>query len=134
MAALARERLWLTDAYFIGGTSYVQALVAAARDGVDVRLLVPGASDIPLVRAVSRAGYRTLLEGGVRVLHLFSGPTEDEWFQPLPPPKVAYSQIAKSLVESLKAGLEDVYVGDVAQDFKARLDANPKALEREISQ
>lgn len=75
-----------------------------------------------------------LREGGVRVLHLFSGPTEDEWFQPLPPPKVAYSQIAKSLVESLKAGLEDVYVGDVAQDFKARLDANPKALEREISQ
>lgn len=67
VAALARERLWLTDAYFIGSASYVQALIAAARDGVDVRLLVPGSSDIPVVRAVSRAGYRTLLEGGVRV-------------------------------------------------------------------
>ena len=75
-----------------------------------------------------------LREGGIRVLHVFAGPTEDEWFQPLPPPKVAYSQIAKSVVESLKAGLEDVYVGDIAQDFKARLDANPKALEREIGQ
>jgi cardiolipin synthase A/B len=57
----------LTDAYFVASTSYVQALVAAARDGVDVRMLVPGSSDIPLVSALSRAGYRPLLEGGVRV-------------------------------------------------------------------
>ncbi|HSF47407.1 MAG TPA: phosphatidylserine/phosphatidylglycerophosphate/cardiolipin synthase family protein [Burkholderiales bacterium] len=67
VAALARERLWLTDAYFVGLASYVQALRAAARDGVDVRLLVPGASDVPLVSRLSRAGYRPLLEAGVRV-------------------------------------------------------------------
>jgi cardiolipin synthase len=42
-------------------------LAAAARDGVDVRLLVPGASDIPALSLVSRAGYRALLEAGVRV-------------------------------------------------------------------
>jgi cardiolipin synthase len=42
-------------------------LCAAARDGVDVRLLVPGASDIPLISPLSRAGYRQLLEAGVRV-------------------------------------------------------------------
>ena len=41
--------------------------VAAARDGVDVRLLVPGSSDIPAVGSLSRAGYRPLLEAGVRV-------------------------------------------------------------------
>jgi cardiolipin synthase len=45
----------------------VQALRAAAQDGVDVRLLVPGASDIPIIRPFSRAGYRPLLEAGVRV-------------------------------------------------------------------
>lgn len=67
VAALARHRLWLTDAYFVGGSSYVQALVAAAKDGVDVRLLVPGSSDLPLVRNLSRASYRPLLSGGVRV-------------------------------------------------------------------
>jgi cardiolipin synthase len=67
VAALARERLWLTDAYFAGTTPYVQALRAAALDGVDVRLLVPGSSDIPMLRPVSRAGYRPLLEAGVRV-------------------------------------------------------------------
>lgn len=67
IASIARERLWLTDAYFVGTAPYVQALRAAAQDGVDVRLLVPGASDIPAVSVMSRAGYRSLLEAGVRV-------------------------------------------------------------------
>lgn len=67
IAAMARHRLWLTDAYFVGLPPYVQALRAAALDGVDVRLLVPGASDIPAVARMSRAGYRPLLEAGVRV-------------------------------------------------------------------
>lgn len=67
VAALARERIWLTDAYYAGTTPYVRALTAAARDGVDVRLLLPNATDIPMIRLVSRAGYRPLLEAGVRV-------------------------------------------------------------------
>ena len=67
VAALARKRLWLTDAYYAGTTTYVQALRAAAKDGVDVRLLVPNGTDIPLLRPLSRAGYRPLLEAGVRV-------------------------------------------------------------------
>ncbi len=67
VAAMARQRLWLADAYYVGTTSYVQALSAAARDGVDVRLLLPNATDIPLLRPLSRAGYRALLEAGVRI-------------------------------------------------------------------
>lgn len=67
VAAGARERLWITDAYFVGTNTYVQALRAAAQDGVDVRLLVPSSSDIPVLSAISRANYRSLLEGGVRV-------------------------------------------------------------------
>jgi len=67
VAAMARTTLWLTDAYYGGTPMYVQALRAAAQDGVDVRLLVPGASDIPLLRPFSRAGYRPLLKAGVRI-------------------------------------------------------------------
>jgi cardiolipin synthase A/B len=67
VTAMARRTLWLTDAYHGGTAPYVSALRAAARDGVDVRLLVPGASDIPIVRLFSRAGYRPLLDAGVRV-------------------------------------------------------------------
>ena len=67
IAAAARRTLWLTDAYFAGVPPYVQALRAAAMDGVDVRLLVPGASDIPALRPLSQAGFRPLLEAGIRV-------------------------------------------------------------------
>ena len=73
IAGIARTSLWLTDAYFVGTTSYVQTLCDAARDGVDVRLLVPGASDIPVAKALSRAGYRALLEAGIRVYE-WNGP------------------------------------------------------------
>lgn len=67
ISALARERLWLTDAYFAGMVTYVQALRAAAIGGVDVRLLLPNATDIPILRPLSRTGYRPLLEAGVRI-------------------------------------------------------------------
>jgi cardiolipin synthase len=75
VAALARDSIWLTDAYFLGTTAYVQALRAAALDGVDVRLLLPRSSDIPVLRSVSRAGYRALLEAGVRVFE-WNGPMQ----------------------------------------------------------
>jgi cardiolipin synthase len=73
VAALARKQLWLTDAYYAGTSSYVEALRAAARDRVDVRLLVPNGTDIPILRPLSRAGYRPLLEAGVRVFE-WNGP------------------------------------------------------------
>jgi cardiolipin synthase len=67
VAATAQRTLWLTDAYFVATTSYVQALAEAARDGVDVRLLVPGSSDVPVLQPIVRAGYRSLIENGIRV-------------------------------------------------------------------
>lgn len=73
VAAMANETLWLSDAYFMGTSSYVQALRAAAVDGVDVRLLVPGASDIGALVPFSRAGYRPLLEAGIRIFE-WNGP------------------------------------------------------------
>ncbi|UJJ58391.1 phospholipase D-like domain-containing protein [Rhodanobacter denitrificans] len=86
IAAMARKTLWLTDAYFVGLAPYVQALVAAARDGVDVRLLVPGSSDIPIVAGVSRSGYRPLLKAGIRVfewngsmLHAKTAVADGQW-------------------------------------------------------
>jgi cardiolipin synthase len=86
IAAMASKTLWLTDAYFVGVSPYVQALVSAARDGVDVRLLVPGSSDIPVVAGMSRAGYRPLLKAGIRVfewngsmLHAKTAVADGQW-------------------------------------------------------
>jgi cardiolipin synthase len=73
IAAIARHSVWIADAYFAATPAYVQALRAAARDGVDVRLLVPGGTDIPVLRPLSQAGYRPLLEANVRVF---------EWMDP----------------------------------------------------
>ena len=73
VAALARKRLWLTDAYYAGTAPFVQALREAAKDGVDVRLLVPNGTDIPVLRPLSRTGYRPLMEAGVRVFE-WNGP------------------------------------------------------------
>jgi cardiolipin synthase len=73
LAALAQKSIWLSDAYFVGTASYVQALRTAALAGVDVRLLVPGANDVWGIRALSRAGLRPLLEVGVRVFE-WNGP------------------------------------------------------------
>ena len=66
-ACVARRNLWLTDAYFVATPSFVRTLADAAADGVDVRLLVPGSSDVPVAQALTRAHYRPLLEAGIRV-------------------------------------------------------------------
>lgn len=73
-----------------------------------------------------------LRAGGVKVVNVFTGPVDTEWFQTVPPPKVAPRALAAAVVASLKAGTEDVFVGDVADDVRRRLAANPKALEREL--
>jgi short-subunit dehydrogenase len=77
-----------------------------------------------------RAEYRS---SGLRVMNVFVGPTEDDWHQPLPPPKVLPEGLAKDVLRGLKEGLEDVYSGDVAKDLYERYRRDPKVLEREIT-
>lgn len=72
-------------------------------------------------------------QGGVRVINVFPGPIDDEWNQALPPPKLSAGSLAKALVKALKDGVEDVYPGDVAQEWLARWQDSPKVLEREVS-
>ncbi len=67
LLAGASERVWVTDAYLVAPRRLFRYLVDAAREGVDVRLLVPGSSDVPWVRNVTRIGYRDLLRAGVRI-------------------------------------------------------------------
>src|SRR4029079_3758938 len=94
VAALARKTLWLSDAYYAGTPFYAQALRAAALDGVDVRLLVPGpGSDIAVMQAISRAGYRPLLDAGIRVF---------EWNGPMLHAKTAVADARWSRVGSTK--------------------------------
>ena len=70
---------------------------------------------------------------GVRVVNVFPGPIDDEWNQLLAPPKLAPAALASAIVSALREGVEDLYPGDVAQEWLERWRDNPKALERELS-
>lgn len=83
--------------------------------------------------ALSHTLRAELGQGGVRLVTVLTGPTEDEWFQTMDPPRVAGKALATAIVDALKRGLEEVAVGDVARDLVARLDENPKAVERELA-
>jgi len=64
----ARSRVWIENAYFLPDDDFQNALVAAARRGVDVRVVVPGQhNDARPVRYGARGNYRKRLEAGVRI-------------------------------------------------------------------
>jgi cardiolipin synthase len=120
IAAAAREMLWLTDAYFAGFPPYVAALQAAARDGVDVRLLVPGASDIPALQPITRAGYRPLLAAGVRVF---------EWNGPMLHAKTAVADTRWSRVGSSNLNVAS-WLGNYELDAVIEDKAFARAMQR----
>ena len=64
----ARERLYITNSYFVPDRDIRQLIIAAARRGVDTRVLTAGSeSDVKSTLYAGRARYEELLEGGVRV-------------------------------------------------------------------
>jgi hypothetical protein len=125
VASLARERLWLTDAYFMANVPYLQALRRAAADGVDVRLLLPSTSDIGWIAAASRTMYGALIDAGIRVF---------EWRGPMLHAKTAVADGLWTRVGStnLNAGSwlhnweMDVSIEDaaIAQQMEARYAAD----------
>ena len=82
--------------------------------------------------SVTQALRSEMRVAGIRVVNIFPGPIDDEWNQLLLPPKLAPSAVARAIVDALKGSVEDVYPGDIAQDWLARFRDNPKALEREL--
>ena len=65
--AATRKRLWITNAYFAPRRRAIERLEAAVDRGVDVRLLLPGVSDVPIVQHAAHGYFRALLECGVRI-------------------------------------------------------------------
>lgn len=65
--AYSRQSIWLTTAYFSPDPSTIIALKAAAKRGIDVRLLLPGFTDSFLAFHAGRSHYEELLEAGVKI-------------------------------------------------------------------
>ncbi len=84
--ASARRRIWIENAYFFPGRRLLGALAAAAARGVDVRVIVPANSDLPLIARAARAEYPAWLAAGIgiweylpAVLHAKAALVDDDW-------------------------------------------------------
>jgi cardiolipin synthase len=67
----AKERIWITNSYFVPDRVVTRALKRAARRGVDVRVILPAFSDVEIVRHASRAMWGGLMRQGVRLFEFY---------------------------------------------------------------
>jgi cardiolipin synthase len=63
----ARHRVFIANAYFFPGYRLIQEMRRAARRGVDVRLILQGEPDMPIVKVAASMLYHHLLHAGVRI-------------------------------------------------------------------
>jgi cardiolipin synthase len=66
----ATERIWITNAYFNPSPRLLKTLKAAARKGVNVRVITPSHSDVLFFPSLSRTYYVDLLGAGIQVFEL----------------------------------------------------------------
>lgn len=134
--ATATDRVWITDAYMVAPSALTEALNDAVRDDVDVRILVPGTSDLPVVRNLTRIGYRPLLEAGVRIfewsgpmLHAKTSVTDGRWVR-IGSTNLNWSSLLRNweldvIIEhpAAAAELEGVFRRDLAQSAEVQVRA-----------
>ena len=69
----AQTAITITTPYFAPDPSLASAIVAAARRGVDVRIIFPHRNDSRVVGAISRAYYPIMAQAGVRIFEFCGG-------------------------------------------------------------
>jgi len=116
MQAISAERsIWIANAYFVPSWSEVEAILGAARDGVDVRILVPQRNDHAWVSMLTRRYYRRLLTNGVRIwewkgtmMHAKTSVVDSRWVRvgstDLNPLGVAINFELDAVIEDAKLG------------------------------
>ncbi|HJR43580.1 MAG TPA: cardiolipin synthase B [Gemmatimonadaceae bacterium] len=126
--AVSAERcIWIANAYFVPSPGEIEALAGAARDGVDVRVLVPSKSDHPWVRLLTRRFYRRLLRNGVRIwewkgamMHAKTQVIDDRWVRV---GSTDFNPLGLAVNYELDAVIEDTTLGkDAAAMFLADLE------------
>lgn len=66
----ARKRIWLSTPYFIPPNEVIQALILAARAGVDVRLTIPGLTDKIFVLYLTKSYCKDLIDNDVKIYEM----------------------------------------------------------------
>jgi cardiolipin synthase A/B len=133
-AAAAQRSIWVASAYFVPSFAEVEALNGAARDGVDVRLLVPSKYDHPWMHQLTRGFYKRMLRNGVRIwewrgemMHAKTTVVDGRWtrvgstdFNPL---GIAINYELDAIVEDPRVGAaaEAMFEKDLSRSKEIRL-------------
>ncbi len=134
LQAVAAERcIYVASAYFVPSFAEVEGLAGAARDGVDVRVLVPSRYDHPWVRRLTTRFYRRLLDNGVRIwewtgtmMHAKTTVLDGRWVRvgstDLNPLGIAINYELDAVIEdaALGAEAEDLFRRDLEQSTEIR--------------
>jgi cardiolipin synthase len=131
--AASQRSVWLATAYFLPSFAEIDALIGAARDGVDVRLLLPSRNDHPWVYGYQRRFYRRLLAQGVRIwewrgemMHAKTSVVDGRW-----------TRVGSTDLNPLGIAINfelDVYIDDAAVGARAEhLFLSDLALSREVT-
>ena len=122
MQAISAERsIWIANAYFVPSPSEVESLLGAARDGVDVRILVPARNDHPWVSFLTRRYYRRLLTNGVRIwewkgtmMHAKTSVVDGRWVRV---GSTDFNPLGVAINYELDAVIEDATLGAKAEEM-----------------
>src|ERR687890_467336 len=137
LTAGVEKRLWVTDAYFLSMPILTQSLMATARDGVDVRVMVPATNDIAWIGRASRAGYQQFLEAGVRIFE-YGGPmihaktlVADGWWSKVGSTNLNFSSLVANweidlVVEDTDFAdlMEQLFEDDISNSREVRLEGS----------
>jgi cardiolipin synthase len=134
LQALAAQRsIWIASAYFVPSFAEVEALTGAARDGVDVRLLVPSKYDHPWIHRLTRQFYNRLLRNGVRVwewsgemMHAKTTVVDGRWTRV---GSTDFNPLSVAINYELDAMIDDATIGAEAE----RMFERDLALSREVT-
>lgn len=118
--AISAERsIWIATAYFAPSPSEIEALNGAARDGVDVRILLPSRNDHPWVSLLARRYYRRLLTNGVRLwewqgemMHAKTSVIDGRWVRV---GSTDFNPLGVAINYELDAVIEDRALGEQAE-------------------
>lgn len=82
----AKTRIWMENAYFFPSVPLLHDLYEAAARGVDVQIMVPGATDLPVMQRAARSEYAAWIDHGLsiweygpRVMHSKFAVIDDDW-------------------------------------------------------
>ena len=132
--AISAERsIWIATAYFTPSPSEIEALNGAARDGVDVRILLPSRNDHPWVSLLARRFYRRLLTNGVRIwewqgemMHAKTSVVDGRWVRV---GSTDFNPLGVAINFELDAVIEDRELGEEAERmFLADLEVSREIL------